>query len=324
MNDPKELAVTAWELRRNVLQIVAAGKGGHIGGDMSVIDILTALYFREMNISPENRTDPERDRFVLSKGHSVEAYYAVLAARGFFPLQQVLEQFSRFNTPFIGHPNNKLPGIEMNSGSLGHGLPVCVGMALAGKMDGRSYRTYTVMGLISSAKETETLAAAANPNDETYLVPAFTGLGAPYWDESARAAAVGMSRTTGKAEFVRAALDCIAYQITDLVLAMEQDAEMTIDELRVDGGPTRNRCLMQFQSDISGKRVVVPEAEELSGIGAAYLAGISAGLWKAEELFAGHVSENYVPQMDLQTRRRRYEGWLRAVESVLNRNRQMR
>jgi len=180
------------------------------------------------------------------------------------------------------------------------------------------------MGLISSAKETETLAAAANPNDETYLVPAFTGLGAPYWDESARAAAVGMSRTTGKAEFVRAALDCIAYQITDLVLAMEQDAEMTIDELRVDGGPTRNRCLMQFQSDISGKRVVVPEAEELSGIGAAYLAGISAGLWKAEELFAGHVSENYVPQMDLQTRRRRYEGWLRAVESVLNRNRQMR
>lgn len=146
MNDPKKLTALAWDLRKNILQIVMAGKGGHIGGDMSVIDTLTTLYFREMNIGPENRTDPNRDRFVLSKGHSVEAYYAVLAAKGFFPLEEVLAQFSHFNTPFIGHPNNKLPGIEMNSGSLGHGLPVCVGMALAGRMDGLSYRTYTVMG----------------------------------------------------------------------------------------------------------------------------------------------------------------------------------
>lgn len=142
----KELAVLAYDLRQDTLRIVMAGKGGHIGGDMSVMEILTALYFSEMNITPENRADPERDRFVLSKGHSVEAYYAVLARKGFFPLEDVLAQFSRFNTPFIGHPNNKLPGIEMNSGSLGHGLPVCVGMALAGRMDGRGYRVYTALG----------------------------------------------------------------------------------------------------------------------------------------------------------------------------------
>ena len=90
--------------------------------------------------------DPNRDRFVLSKGHSVEAYYAVLAAKGFFPIEEVIANFSKFGSKYIGHPNNKLPGIEMNSGSLGHGLPVSIGMALAGKMDKRDYRVYTVMG----------------------------------------------------------------------------------------------------------------------------------------------------------------------------------
>lgn len=140
------LRAKTYELRQDILDIVMAGKGGHIGGDMSVIDILSTLYFRVMNCSPELQNDPARDRFVLSKGHAVEALYAVLAEKGFFPLEQVLENFSKFRSEFIGHPNNHLPGIEMNSGSLGHGLPVSVGMALAGKMDGASYRVYTVMG----------------------------------------------------------------------------------------------------------------------------------------------------------------------------------
>ena len=111
-----------------------------------MVDILATLYFRIMNVSPENQDSPDRDRFIMSKGHSVEALYAVLASAGFFPLKEVLEKFSRFGSPYIGHPNNHLPGIEMNSGSLGHGLPVSVGMALAGKMDKRDYRVYTVMG----------------------------------------------------------------------------------------------------------------------------------------------------------------------------------
>lgn len=142
----ENLKVLSYDLRKNVVDMIVEGKGGHIGGDMSVIDILVELYFEQMNISPENMDDPNRDRFVMSKGHSVEALYAVLAAKGFFPMEQVIAEFSKFQSPFIGHPNNKLPGIEMNSGSLGHGLPVSVGMALAGKMDKKDYRVYTVMG----------------------------------------------------------------------------------------------------------------------------------------------------------------------------------
>lgn len=142
----KNLKAMSFELRKNVLDMIYKAKTGHIGGDFSVIDILTTLYFKQMNISPENMDDEDRDRFVLSKGHSVEAYYSVLAAKGFFEIETVIEEFSTFGSKFIGHPNNKLPGIEMNSGSLGHGLPVCVGMALAGKMNNKNYRVYTVMG----------------------------------------------------------------------------------------------------------------------------------------------------------------------------------
>lgn len=141
-----QLSAMAYELREDVIDMIVEGKAGHIGGDMSVMEILTEIYFDQMNISPENMNDSERDKFVLSKGHSVEAYYAVLARKGFFDIRDVIAQFSKFGTKFIGHPNNKLPGIEMNSGSLGHGLPVSVEMALAGKMDKSGYRVYTVMG----------------------------------------------------------------------------------------------------------------------------------------------------------------------------------
>lgn len=141
-----ELKAMSYDLRRDVVDMIVAGKGGHIGGDMSMMDVLVTLYFKVMNISPENQDDPNRDRFILSKGHSVEALYAVLAKKGFFPIEQVISEFSKFGSKFIGHPNNKLPGIEMNSGSLGHGLPVAVGMALAGKMNGAPYRVYTIMG----------------------------------------------------------------------------------------------------------------------------------------------------------------------------------
>lgn len=141
-----ERRVLSYDLRRNVVDMIMAGGGGHIGGDMSEMDALMTLYCKVMNISPENQDDPNRDRFILSKGHSVESLYAVLAHRGFFPIEEVIAQFSKFGSKYIGHPNNKLPGIEMNSGSLGHGLPVAVGMALAGKMNDAPYRVYTLMG----------------------------------------------------------------------------------------------------------------------------------------------------------------------------------
>ena len=142
----EHLKALSFELRKDAVNMIMEAGTGHIGGDMSVMDILVALYFKHMSISPDNMDSPERDRFVLSKGHSMEAYYAVLAAKGFLDIKDVRANFSKFGSKYIGHPNNKLPGIEMNSGSLGHGLPVCVGMALAGRMDGRSYRVYTVMG----------------------------------------------------------------------------------------------------------------------------------------------------------------------------------
>lgn len=142
----RELEQKSWNLRRDVVEIIMAGGGGHIGGDMSVLNTLLVLYKNHLNITPYTTADPDRDRFVLSKGHAVEALYAVLADCGFLDLEDIKARFSKFGSPYIGHPNNKLPGIEMNSGSLGHGLPVCVGMALAGKMDGRNYRVYTVMG----------------------------------------------------------------------------------------------------------------------------------------------------------------------------------
>lgn len=142
----ENLTALSYDLRKDTVDIIIAGKGGHIGGDMSVIDTLITLYFKQMNIDPANPEDPDRDLFVLSKGHSVEAYYAVLCAKGFLDLEDVKANFSKFGSKYIGHPNNKLPGIEMNSGSLGHGLPVCVGMALASKMDGKTRRVYTVLG----------------------------------------------------------------------------------------------------------------------------------------------------------------------------------
>ena len=141
-----ELESLRWDLRQDCVDIIMAGGGGHIGGDMSVIDALMVLYENHLRITPETVDDPDRDRFVLSKGHAMEAYYAVLCHEGFLDLDDVKARFSKFKSPYIGHPNNKLPGIEMNSGSLGHCLPVAVGMALAAKMDGRNYRTYVFMG----------------------------------------------------------------------------------------------------------------------------------------------------------------------------------
>jgi transketolase len=141
-----ELGRLAYDLREDVLKMIVEGRAGHLGGDMSVMEILVALYFSEMNISPENQNHPDRDLFVLSKGHCVESYYAVLAEKGFFDKETMIATFSKFGSLFIGHPNNEIPGVEMNSGSLGHGLSVCVGMALAGKRNKQGNRVYTVMG----------------------------------------------------------------------------------------------------------------------------------------------------------------------------------
>lgn len=173
--------------------------------------------------------------------------------------------------------------------------------------------------LISSPGETQELAQKASKEDQTYLVPAFSGLGAPYWDSRAAAAVVGMTRTTKKAELVKSGLECIAYQIADVVKAMSEDAGMKVEELRVDGGPTRNTYLMQFQSDIARAAVQVPDAEELSGIGPAYAAGLALGLW-GPEIFQKIQRKKYTPEMQEETAKIKYQGWKNAVEKVLHNN----
>ena len=169
--------------------------------------------------------------------------------------------------------------------------------------------------LIDNPGETEALALAANPADHTCLVPAFSGLGAPYWDSRAEAAIIGMTRTTGRNEIVRAALDCIAWQITDIVKAMASGSGTAVSELRVDGGPTRNAYLMQFQSDVLNIPVRIPEAEELSGIGAAYAAGIAVGFLD-ESVFDRAGRREYRPTMAGELRQSRYQAWLDAVAMI--------
>lgn len=172
--------------------------------------------------------------------------------------------------------------------------------------------------MIASAKETEDLAKQANPMDQTYLVPAFSGLGAPYWDSKAMGVICGITRTTGKAELIRAALDCIAYQITDIVKVMSDTSGIEIDELRVDGGPTNNQYLMQFQSDMLGIPVQVPKAEELSGIGAAYAAGIALGIYSKDKVFKSIDRTKYEATMEKQSKDEKYNGWEKAVKLSLH------
>ena len=174
------------------------------------------------------------------------------------------------------------------------------------------------LGLLSSSKEAGPVAQSADPADTTYLVPAFTGLGAPYWDSGAKAMLYGMSRTTGRAEIVKAAEECIAYQIADVLELMGQEAGVTIQELRVDGGPTKDKFLMQFQSDILKIPVAAPEREELSGMGAAFCAGIAAGVYTGE-IFQSVRRRRLAPEMEETLRKTKRAGWRQAVEILLTR-----
>lgn len=131
--------------RQKILRYIKLAGAGHTGGSLSCIDILNILYNRVLRISPETRLDPQRDRFVQSKGHSVEALFVVLADRGFFP-EKALETLCQYGSHFVGHPTRKVPGVEQNTGALGHGLPLSVGTALAGKMDSATYRVFTLLG----------------------------------------------------------------------------------------------------------------------------------------------------------------------------------
>jgi len=141
----RQLQLKSLLYRQRILRYITHAGAGHTGGSLSCVDILNVLYNRILNVSPERFTDPGRDRYIQSKGHSVEALFVILADRGFFP-ESELETLCRYKSHFVGHPTRKVPGVEFNTGALGHGLPISNGIALAGKLDGADYRVFTLMG----------------------------------------------------------------------------------------------------------------------------------------------------------------------------------
>jgi transketolase len=142
---PQELELKSIQYRRKVLSIIKAANAGHTGGSLSAVDILNVLYNSAMDITPQNFPEVDRDHYIQSKGHSVEALYVVLADKGFYP-ESELDTLNRYQSHFIGHPTRKVNGVEQNTGALGHGLSIAVGVALAGKKDGRDYRVFTLLG----------------------------------------------------------------------------------------------------------------------------------------------------------------------------------
>ncbi len=141
----QELKLKSVQYRKTILTIIKNSGAGHTGGSLSCTDILNVLYNRVLNVSPQNFSDPGRDRYIQSKGHSVEALYTVLADKGFYP-QAELDTLNRYQSHFVGHPTRKINGIEHNTGALGHGLSVAVGIAIAGKKSGSNYKVYALVG----------------------------------------------------------------------------------------------------------------------------------------------------------------------------------
>jgi len=141
----RELEQKSIRYRLSLLKYIKMAKAGHTGGDLSCIDLLNVLYNDILNVSPDNFNDPDRDRFIQSKGHAVEALYVVLADKGFYP-ETDLETICKYKSIYVGHPTRKVNGIEFNTGALGHGLSISAGIALAGKKDNKTYRVFTLLG----------------------------------------------------------------------------------------------------------------------------------------------------------------------------------
>lgn len=176
---------------------------------------------------------------------------------------------------------------------------------------------YKDLGLIASPQESDIMAEHANPEDCTYLIPAFSGSGAPHWSNQSNAIFYGMSRLTGKAELVKSALESIAYQVADVVFAMAHDAKTDFPFMRVSGGPTKNNYLMQFQSDILNLPIHIPNNEEMTCFGAALIAGQALDLYDDQTQHASIVYREYYPRMSQIKRNQRISGWNRALQCAL-------
>lgn len=174
------------------------------------------------------------------------------------------------------------------------------------------------LDMIRNASECEEIAESVEDSNGMYIVPAFVGLGAPYWDDKARGAIFGLTRGVTNAHFIRATLESLAYQSKDIIDAMIKDSNIAIKTLKVDGGAVKNNLLMQFQSDILNVKVERPFISETTALGAAYLAGLAVGFWKnKEELIENsHIEKTFVPSMPEDIRRKKYAGWQKAVAAT--------
>lgn len=211
-----------------------------------------------------------------------------------------------------------------------HGLLTTIGIGINGKIDyaleGSVFVAGAVLqwirdelGLIKNAEESEIIANSVKDNNGVYIVPAFVGMGAPYWDMYARGGIIGLTRDSNKNHIIRAALESICYQSKDLIVAMENDIGKRCENLRVDGGATKNNFLMQFQADILNTKVIRPYNVETTALGAALLAGLATNYWKNKEEIINTSWENKIfkPLMKKEVINKNYEGWKMAVEKIL-------
>ncbi|MBO8163963.1 MAG: glycerol kinase GlpK [Brevibacillus sp.] len=222
----------------------------------------------------------------------------------------------------------------MNTGekavSSGHGLLTTIAWGLGGKVEYALEGSIFVAGsaiqwlrdglrMLKEARDSEIYAARAESTDGVYVVPAFVGLGTPYWDSDVRGAVFGLTRGTTKEHFVRATLESLAYQTKDVLAAMEADSGISLKALRVDGGAVKNNFLMQFQSDVLGVPVERPVNNETTALGAAYLAGLAIGFWQDRSEIARqwNIDRRFEPAMSEQERNRLYDGWKKAVHAAM-------
>ena len=173
--------------------------------------------------------------------------------------------------------------------------------------------------MFDDAQETEQHCISAGSSDGVYMVPAFVGLGAPYWQANARGAIFGLTRGTSKSQFIRATVESMAYQTKDILIAMQEESGSVLNTLKADGGATANAFLMQFQSDILGIPVLCPETKETTALGAAYLAGLAVGFWESREDIAKHwkVKGSWSAKLDMNESNNLYSGWKRAVNACM-------
>ena len=175
------------------------------------------------------------------------------------------------------------------------------------------------LGIIDSASDTEKIASSVKKLDDIYVVPAFAGLGAPYWDMYSRGAIFGLTRDTDRNQIIKATLESLAYQTKDIIDVMEKDSGLNLNSLKVDGGACMNNYLMQFQSDLLGNEVIRPEIIESTAMGAGYLAGLKSCIWDKDQIIKNQkIDRTFQSQIDLEERNKMYRGWKKAVKRTFN------